>query len=238
MQRAVVAARRTRRGARGTSACIERSVSFDRMTLRSARALGEKWDPLFFERDPRFWPIANVARAFRDRPDWPAPEELAHPDVRFVTTFKHKRTRTKTLDPDNMYDARILRGEVPTRPRCWHDFLNALVWMTFPKSKRALHERQAACVRAWIPSGATTLPNARTREHDALALVDEGGVIVIGDVVMAFGHALYEGLVFGTPAMIARALHFDGDAKDADALLAARLREPLVPEDLPRFTFR
>jgi hypothetical protein len=217
------------------------------MLLRKVRALGERFDSTFFERDARFWPIADAARRFADRQDWPAPEEHAADGVRFVAAPKPRRHRRKVIDVDDMYDAHIVRGIVPTRARCWHDYLNALVWASFPMSKAALHARQHAVIRAWIPPGATTLPNARTREHDALALIDEGGVIVLsaGDANLAvpFGHALFEGLVHGVPAMIARAIPFhveripEAPVPVADALLAERLRAPLVPEDLPRFSF-
>ena len=80
------------------------------------------------------------------------------------------------------------------------------------------------------------LPNARTRELDALALIDEGGVLDCGTNKMIFGHALYEGLVLGTPAMVARAVVLSGQPQHADDLLAARLGEPLAPEHLPRTT--
>ena len=218
------------------------------MRLREARMLGERFDPRFFERDARFWPIAEAARRFADRHDWPAPEEHAADGVRFITAPKPRRHRRRgPVDVDDMYDAHIVRGTVPTRARCWHDFLNALVWASFPKSKAALHARQHAVVRAWIPEGATTLPNARTREHDALALIDEGGVVVLSDgraeLAIPFGHALFEGLVHGVPSMVARSIPFTIDALPAeplpvaDTLLSDRLRAPLVPEDLPRFSF-
>ena len=205
------------------------------MTLRHERAKGETFDPRFFEKDDRFWPIANAASRFADRTDWPEPEELAAAGVRFVTASKKK-----TLDPDAMYDGQIVRGIVPTRPRCWHDYLNAMVWATFPRAKAALHARQYELVRAWIPAGATSMPNARTREHDAVAIVDEGGVILLGDFPIPFGHALFEGLVHRVPAMIARTVAFDTSERTieaADRLLAERVRHPMVPEDLPRFAF-
>jgi hypothetical protein len=220
------------------------------MTLRSARALGETFDARFFERDERFWPIARAASRFAERTDWPAPEEHVAEGVRFVTAKiakprRHRRKmRAPVIDKTDLYDAHIVRGTVPTRPRCWHDYLNALVWATFPKSKAALHRRQLRAMLEWIPDGATELPNARTREHDALALVDEGGVILLGGKPIAFGHALFEGLVHGVPAMIARAIPFSVSELPradllpmADELLASRLEAPLVPEDLPRFPF-
>jgi Protein of unknown function (DUF3025) len=133
----------------------------------------------------------------------------------------------------------------------WHDYLNALVWATFPRSKLALHTRQHRAIERWIPEGATQLPNARTRELDALALVDEGGVIVLdfGErrLSMLFGHALFEGLVFGQPAMIARSVVLDARGHEpegteaalrlADALLAATLGDEariVTPDELDR----
>ena len=101
----------------------------------------------------------------------------------------------------------------------WHDYLNALVWATFPRSKLALHARQHRAVQGWLPADATQLPNARTRELDALALVDEGGVLLLRfrerELPVIFGHALFESLVFGQPAMIARAVVLDAGGVDA-----------------------
>ncbi len=39
------------------------------------------------------------------------------------------------------------------------------------------------------------MPGARSREMDALALLDEGGVVQVGERAVVFGHALYEGAV-------------------------------------------
>jgi len=64
---------------------------------------------------------------------------------------------------------------VPTRPGSWHDLMNALVWATFPRAKRALHERQHRLVVPAAPAESARRP----RELDALALLDEGGVVVL-----------------------------------------------------------
>ena len=64
-------------------------------------------------------------------------------------------------------------------------------------------------------------------------------------LAVPFGHALFEGLVFQTPAMIARGMPLVVDRLPsreaavaiADALLAERLFAPMIPEDLPRFPF-
>jgi len=210
---------------------------------------GPRWDARFFESDPRFWPLAPAARRFAEHRDFPAPEEHSAPGVRFVTTTKPRRTRRRPGERPGTYDARIVAGEVPTRARSWHDFLNALVWATFPRSKHALHARQAAAIRALVPEGASTLPNARTREQDALALFDEGGIILLespaGTLPITFGHALYEGLVTGGPPATASALAFPLEVLPtreaapalADAHLSERLSGPLLPELLLRRAF-
>ncbi len=227
------------------------------VTLRSVRSRGERFDGRFHERSPHHWPIAAAAAVFAGDVDWPAPEDYvrafrgAPAPVRFVTSepVKRRRRERPLVDPDSMYDANIVRGVVPTRARCWHDFLNALVWATFPRAKQALHARQYAMIRAWATPGARTLPNARTREQDAVALVDEGGIVLLrapdgSAAAVPFGHALFEGLVYGTPSMVARAIPIAVDAVPAekDALVAvadaalARLLESttLTPEALPR----
>ncbi|HVJ91599.1 MAG TPA: DUF3025 domain-containing protein [Labilithrix sp.] len=212
----------------------------------------------FFEEHADFWPIARAARTFADRDDWPEVEEYAsafegETPVRFV--FSPPRRRRPDGQPvarGDLYDAVIVhRRAVPTRARMWHDYLNALVWATFPRAKLALHGRQHAAIERWIPDGATHLPNARTRELDALALVDEGGVIVLDfgatQVPILFGHALFEGLVLGQPAMIARSVVLDARGltaesnqvvlRLADTLLAEILQDTariVSPDELPR----
>lgn len=177
------------------------------------------FDPRFATRDPRFWPIQRAARALGAFSDFPPIDALAAvfegaPPVRFVPAAPRRRRR-EALDPGALYDAVITReGQVPTRARCWHDLLNAVVWGTFPRSKRALHARQHAAIGARIAEGARSLPPHRTPELDALALLDEGGVVVFGEDdrpgdgaapgQVVFGHAIYESLVFGVaPAVVA-----------------------------------
>src|SRR5690349_19179544 len=158
--------------------------------LRHVRHERAAFEPRFFERDESFWPLTRAAGRFAEHADWPDVSEYGSafegpPPVRFEVARPRRRRRGGASAPvvrEELYDAVIVRrGVVPTRPRMWHDFLNALVWATFPRSKLALHERQHAAIEQWLPQGATQLPNARTRELDALALVDEGGVLVLDD---------------------------------------------------------
>ena len=224
--------------------------------LRGVRAQARRtFDGALFERDLRLWALRPAARAFADVRDWPGVEAIdralsARAGVRFVPAERRPRRQRGPVDLDKLYDAHIVRGEVPTRANDWHDLLNALVWATFPRAKAALHARQHRAVQAWARTHAmmldahtvAKLPNARTRELDALALLDEGGVLLVGDRSILFGHAHYEGIALGVPAMIGRAVRLDVPDEDdperlvmaADAEFVRRLSEPLVPEDLPR----
>lgn len=81
--------------------------------------------------------------------------------------------RFVTPPTDGMvYECRIWEnGEVATRPDNWHDFFNALVWLTFTQTKVAV----SAChVEAMTAPG-----EARGRIRDALTHFDECGIVVL-----------------------------------------------------------
>ena len=216
--------------------------------IRKVRWERPAFDGRFFTRHPDFWPISRAAGRFAEHADWPDVREynglwdtmggLASPPVRFEEAPLKRKRPPGPIDRGDLYDARIVNDRVvPTRPRMWHDFLNALVWATFPRAKLALHRRQHAAIEKWIPPGATHLPNARTREQDALALIDEGGVLLVEGKTMFFGHALFEGLVFDQLAMISRGVKLDGPVTTADAELASLLDDAArfrTPDELPR----
>lgn len=68
-----------------------------------------------------------------------------------------------------------LKGEVPTRANNWHDLLNALVWLTFPRSKAAINTRH---YRALTQIDESPKASERGAVRDAITLLDETGVIV------------------------------------------------------------
>ena len=148
------------------------------------------------------------------------------------------------------YEQRIwARGEVATRRDNWHDFFNALVWLTFPQSKAALNARHASA-----PAGAAS-EQARGRERDALTHFDECGVAVVAsdasllDLVrrfewkalfwerrvdlrralrcFVFGHATYEQLLRPFRGLTAKALLYEV----SDRWLQASLRQQLADID-------
>lgn len=144
--------------------------------------------------------------------------------VTFVPSGPKPR-RAGRRAPATPYDAAIaIAGTVPTREGNLHDLMNALVWASFPRSKRALHARQHQLVSTAGPARPGEAKH-RTSEGDTLAMLDEGGLLVVvereaaaeanrfarardaaalGDLARsgrtrpaAFGHALYQHLVQG-----------------------------------------
>lgn len=164
------------------------------------------WDPGFGRRSPWLAPALHVFGALEHEKTWPAVERYTElverrrrafaPDVRpvrfVVQTPKPRRRAPGPVDRDALYDVRIsVHDEVPSRPENPHDFWNAVAWALFPRSKRAIHARQYRALVAWLPEGATEIPGKRTREQDALTILDEGGVLVAA--TSAAARAIAEG---------------------------------------------
>lgn len=184
-----------------------------------------EWRARFFEESPLYAPIRDAAALFAGYAAFPFPEEIDEV-LRGRTPIRFVRQQQREKEP---YDRRIVEGGVvPTRVGSWHDFLNALVWATFPQAKLALHRRQHAIV---VPSAPR-----RTTEGDALAMLDEGGVFRLpSGALLVFGHAIYEGRVVGRRALAA-GLEVNA-ADDVDRRAAELIADPAIlrtPRDLLR----
>jgi hypothetical protein len=203
------------------------------------------FDPGFIGRSQLLRPLERAAKRLGALDDFPAAAALdrvfeGDAPVRFAAAVPRGRRRA-AVDAASLYDGRItLERRVPTRAGCWHDLMNALVWGTFPAAKRALHARQHRAIAARLAPGARTLPPARTPELDALALVDEGGLLVATDDpdamraalrtapgalraaivaghadAVVFGHAIFESLVLGvSPVAVAAVVLPRGTTND------------------------
>jgi len=114
------------------------------------------------------WPMRSVLQNLLEREGNPVMTRSGLP-LRLVPAGGRKRSF------EERYEARIhLRGEMAFRERNWHDLLNVLAWLTFPRAKAALNARHYAALRAQSAAGAAN----RGPAQDALTLFDEGGVIV------------------------------------------------------------
>ena len=175
--------------------------------------------------------MLEAARRFEDEPDWPTVDRYRSllggrcpVDFRVAEPRGRGRARAGRRAARISYDASICDAlTVPTRARSWHDLFNALVWGTFPRTKSALHRRQHDA------RSASAEPGRRTREQDALALLDEGGVALLCEdscwpaasaavedrgperiaplsstarvLGVVYGHAIYEHLGCGGPTV-------------------------------------
>jgi len=137
---------------------------------------------------PAFASVAPFADRLAGRGSWPSIEELGalfrdrlaiEPAIELEPQVEQSRRRgPRRLD--EVYEVRIhSHRRLPTRAGSWHDLSNLLVWCAFPRAKRALVARQDAIVRQRISDGPHALPSTRTREQDALAMLDEGGVLIL-----------------------------------------------------------
>jgi hypothetical protein len=147
--------------------------------------------------------------------------------------FEPQRRKRRLRSLEDAYEARIdARGRIPTRA-CLHDFMNALVWARFPRSKRALARRQHAALRRDVPFFSGTLPSRRSEERDVLAMLDEGGVIFASSQVLVLGHAILEHLASSDDDVLGMPLSLEapGDAS-IDAIDRALAREITESEAL------
>ncbi len=167
----------------------------------------------------------------------------ARAGVRFVPHDPAPRRRGRARAAEDLYEVGIaVRREVPTRQGNLHDLCNALAWAAFPASKWALNQLVAAAQRARLGGGGRRLPGARSAEHDRLALLDEGGVLVAGDDAgdaeqalatgraraLVFGHALVEHALTGRAAVTGAALFLPVDRSGSIDQLRRRLDAALA----------
>lgn len=132
----------------------------------------KEWDADFHLRSPLFAPLSPAWQRLACR-NWP---ELADYDRMLAATaltnksgipIKFVAQQQKTSQKD--YELRTYHsGEILTRGDNWHDFFNALVWFTYPLSKREINCRHV------IPATA----GGRSAWQNALTHFDESGLIV------------------------------------------------------------
>ena len=143
------------------------------------------------------------------------------------------------------YEQRIyLHGLIATRNYNWHDFFNALAWLSFPKTKatlNAIHFKEQSQQKNPL----------RSARRDLLTLFDECGVIiqaqdnihqlirdhkwqelfvshknlwVNGEIkITTFGHAMYEKYMFPYIGMTAKALFLPKDNVECDDFISSKI---------------
>lgn len=134
------------------------------------------WNKYFLELSPIFETIKLASFNSTQLNDWP--------DLEFLNTqFKESGLKLKAVQQTDKsqyfidsYESRIfLKNELQTRLKNWHDYFNAMVWLSFPKTKSVLNKihYKAAKKRS---SGSN-----RSAIENAITLFDECGIIIISD---------------------------------------------------------
>lgn len=142
------------------------------------------WKADFLLRSPLFKPFDLLQKYFSHFSQWPTVndlESLKHTINPSIYTRSEKLIcfvpqAASTNQHSQQYEPRIfLTGEIQTRPNNWHDFFNALVWITFPLAKAALNQIHFEALQH--ESKGEQIHRGSLR--DAATLFDESGVIVI-----------------------------------------------------------
>ncbi|MDO8349819.1 MAG: DUF3025 domain-containing protein [Gallionella sp.] len=144
--------------------------------------LSIEWNRDFLLHSPLFAPLHPVIARLSTH-HFPTLDELnallsaQHIAVQSGRELRFVAQGVGKLAFEAQYEPRCyLTGEVQTRRDNWHDLLNALVWLTYPKAKAAINTRHyhALTNRAAAAEGSSE----RGAVRDTNTLLDESGVIV------------------------------------------------------------
>jgi hypothetical protein len=115
----------------------------------------------------RRWLVAGALPELAQLNAWALDARLALPDGKPLR-FLHGAPASALA-----YESAIAHhGIVHVRRGQWHDALNALVWLAFPKTKAALNARH-------VQDRTSATANQRSRGRDAATLLDESGLILV-----------------------------------------------------------
>lgn len=118
--------------------------------------------------DPGHFPSLQFCNDLLDRAS--SPVRVAN-----GTALRFVPQQSGRLPFEAQYEPRCyLRGELQTREHNWHDLLNALVWLAFPRAKAAINARHYQTLVSGMKAGSSQ----RGGRRDMLTLLDESGVIV------------------------------------------------------------
>ncbi|MCP5269492.1 MAG: DUF3025 domain-containing protein [Zoogloeaceae bacterium] len=126
---------------------------------------------------PLYFPLAPLLHSLPPAPDAAALSALVA--ARPVFSAQGLPIRFASPVSDGMgYEARIAAtGVVETRPDNWHDWFNALVWLSYPRAKAALSARHAS----ELEQSEATAAVGRGHARDAMTHFDECGAVVVAE---------------------------------------------------------
>lgn len=134
----------------------------------------DQWDTAVFNTSPILRELSNLTRYFADFSNWPSLDDykniFARNKIGIIPV-----TQSVSIDSfEDQYEPRVyLKKELQTRTENWHDFFNALVWLSFPNTKKTLNSLHFDTASNRKPgTNRSTLENRITQ-------FDECGAIII-----------------------------------------------------------
>jgi len=134
------------------------------------------WKPDFQETSPIFKPVESFFNCFLEYRNWPSLKQLNQLFIENNLKIRAVEQQGKPEKLDDYYESRIyLKDELQTRTENWHDFFNAMIWLSFSDTKKILNKLH------YQASNTRKTGTNRSPLENAIALFDECGLIIISD---------------------------------------------------------
>lgn len=134
------------------------------------------WSPDYLNQSLLFDTIRPVAENFKHHNHWPGLLELENLFSQYKLPIKPVPQSNKPTAFEEYYEPRVfLKGELQTRTENWHDFFNAMIWLSFPKTKTTLNQLHYHAAKNRERS------SNRSALENAITLFDECGIVIIAD---------------------------------------------------------
>jgi len=134
----------------------------------------DQWNTSVFHNSPILHQLSALTRNFSNYTNWPTLS-----DYQSIFKLKHigitpvaQATHIESFE--DQYEPRVyLKQELQTRTENWHDFFNAMVWLSFPNTKKKLNSLHFDTASNREPgTNRSTLENRITQ-------FDECGAVII-----------------------------------------------------------
>lgn len=101
----------------------------------------DTWDTSVFHTIPILQQLSSLTRHFENYATWPTINEYEILFKQYDLQITPVAQSFNISSFDEQYEPRVyLKGELQTRTHNWHDFFNALIWLSFPETKKALNK--------------------------------------------------------------------------------------------------
>jgi hypothetical protein len=202
----------------------------------------DTWNTNFLDISPLFDTIQPVASPSVQLSQWPDLEFYKQQFTQQGLIVNPVQQAEKPQSFIDHYEPRIyLKHELQTRTENWHDYFNAMIWLSFPETKTTLNELHYHAAKK--RTGGTN----RSPIENAITLFDECGIIIISEKTellemiqkhewkklffhhrndfathvhcIVFGHAMYEKALSPYIGMTAQALLIHSSELEKQRLL-------------------